>query len=226
MRNLSHLSTFVIFWGLTLSNASAGTLNISTGLDATGNANTAGNQLDANWTADPNPDFSPNPTGTVTYSVFPNNNDWWSGWLANDTDSTWINRDSADLRSPGSGPYSYYRTFSLLDTTDASVSGSWGIDDSGLLILNGKVIGSLSESTNNWSSLTAFSDTNASDFLVGVNTLELQISAQTDNALDGVRLTGTVTGDLGSATPEPSTGLLLAVAAVVVGTFRKRTIRS
>ena len=182
----------------------AATLNLSTGQDPSGTIYTTGGQIDANWTVDP---YGPtDPAGTAE-TVFPSNADWYGGWLGNDSSSDWIARN-ANVTDNGPAPYTFFYRFTLANTTGASVSGSWAIDDQGTLNLNGHQIGSLGSGA--WGALTPFSDSNTSDFVAGLNTLSITITND-DRFLEAGRLTGTLTGNLGSV-PEPSSSLLLSGA--------------
>jgi hypothetical protein len=196
----------------------AGSLNLSTGQNSSGLIYADGGETDANWTATSDPTYDP--TGTAQ-TVFSNDADWYGGWTPNTTSSDWIARN-ANVTNNGPAPYSFSLTFSLADTTGASISGSWTIDDEGTLTLNGNPVSSLGD--GNWGGLTLFSDNNASDFVAGLNTLEITITAD-DEYLEGVDLTGTLTGDLAtSATPEPATWLLMA-GGLGLGALGKLRVR-
>jgi hypothetical protein len=193
-----------------------GSLNLSTGQDGSGGVWSTGGMTDAYWTATTDPTFDPS---GAAQTVFPGDADWFGGWVPDNPvpgGSDWIGRN-ASVSDNGPAPYSFNYTFDLADTTGASISGGWAIDDQGTLALNGNVIGSLSPGA--WGALTAFSDSNASDFNVGLNTLTITIT-EDDRFLEGVNLNGTLTGDLASGTPEPSSWFLLASALGVVF-FRK-----
>jgi hypothetical protein len=198
----------------------AGTLKLSTGQDSSGLIYTDGGETDANWTSTVDPTFDP--TG-ATQTVFPNNADWYGGWTPNTSSSDWIARN-ANVTDNGPAPYSFFFTFDLADTTGAAISGSWTIDDEGTLSLNGTQIGSLGD--GNWGSLAAFSDSNALDFVAGLNTLEITMTSD-DDFLEGVDLTGSLTGDIAGAAPEPATWLLMAggLGLGAIGKLRLRKAR-
>lgn len=193
--------------------------NVSTGLDSTNALLGSGNLADAHWTVNA-------PNNPAARSVYPNNPDWFSGWLADGPSSTWIARDPTVTNN---GANTYTTTF---DTTgfalsSVSLSGSWAIDDSGILILNGITIGSLGAGA--WGALTPFSVPAGSPlFASGVNTLQIQITA-TDNFLEGVRLQGQVEGtQLGPVTaPEPTAFVLATVGGLAcVGARVRRRPRA
>jgi len=197
--------------------ASAGAIVVSTGLDGSGNLQSAGNSVDANWTyVDAN--FSP--TSGNTYVVASNNTDWFGGWLANGPNSDWISPDP-DVSGYGTYPYSFSTTFGLsdYDLSTVSLSGAWAIDDQGSLFLNGNLISSIGD--GNWGSLTAFSvPVNSPDFNQGLNTLTITMT-WTDDYLEGVRLEGSVTGDVQS-TPEPGSWALAGLGALAIGAIGRR----
>src|SRR5689334_2853312 len=114
------------------SAAHAVTINISTGLDSSGHAQSSGDALDANWTVT----GANNPqSGTNAYTVFSNNADWFGGWLGNDGSSDWIAANPND--AAGNGLMTFTRTFTVGSTVGAALSGSWTVDDDGYVALNG-----------------------------------------------------------------------------------------
>lgn len=210
--------SFILAVTLTALPTFAGTINLSTGQDSTGAIYADGGETDANWTSTVDPTYDP--TGAAQ-TVFPGNADWFGGWVANNSSSDWIARN-ASVTNNGPAPYSFDYTFNLADTTGASISGSWTIDDQGTLTLNGNLVSSLGN--GEWGGLTAFSDSSASDFVTGLNTLEITISSD-DEYLEGVDLTGTLNGDLATpGTPEPATWLLMA-GGLGLGALGKLRVR-
>jgi hypothetical protein len=166
-------------------------------------------------------------TGGATYTVAENGGatgtaalvtssdaDWYGGWVANSSTSAWIAYDPTNCCDNGVGDYSTTFTLTSGDLSSVALSGSWTLDDSGELLLNGNVIGTLG--SGNWGSLTAFSvAAGSSDFVLGTNTLSIDIT-NSDNYLEGVNLEGSLTGYTAptSPTPEPSSVLLLCVGFV------------
>ena len=208
---------------LTLGTVStqAGTLNLSTGLDASNTLITLGNTLDAHWTVD---QFS---GGTAPAKVVDatNADSGFPYWSPNGPNSSWITIDPNTTHNDPFAlvAYSYYRTFNLTasEVATAAISGVWGIDDGGNLKLNGNTLSSV---PNDYSATTSFSAAAGSGlFVAGVNTLKITMTSS-DNFLEAVRLEGTLTGV--SSVPEPST-LLLAICGLPLALVaRRRRLRS
>jgi len=206
------MATAVVAGAVLVSNsANASGVNLATGLDGLGNLQPSGDLLDANWkiTGATYPLSPPN-----AFTVAPNNADWYGGWPGNGPNSSWI-AGNPDVTN--NGKMTFTRTFFVSDPSTASiVGGAWTIDDAGTLSLNGNNLGSLGN--GNWGTLWAFS-TVTSDFVSGVNTLTIQMG-YTDYYLEGARLEGTLVG--GTATPLPSTWLMLLSGFVGLGFFAYR----
>jgi hypothetical protein len=183
--------------------------NVATGLDSSGNLITADPTADANWTS---------PSAAAALPVFPNDADWYGGWLGNGPNSDWIARDD-NTAANGTGTYTRLFNLAGFNVSTAAISGFWAIDDSGHVALNGKTIASLPAGA--WGALTAFSDSNSADFLPGVNTLTITIDAS-DNFLEAVRMEGSVTAQAGSPVPEPSSLALFWLGACLVGGYAWR----
>jgi len=147
------------------------------------------------------------PTGIATYSVLeqsgpdngatgtakvvtPSDADWSVTWVANSAASSWIAYDPNNAHDNGLGTYSTTFTLNSSDLSTASISGTWTLDDSGELVLNGNVIATLGD--GHWGFLFGFPSVPAgsSDFVLGVNTLSLIIT-DTDQYLEGVNLDAT-----------------------------------
>ncbi len=209
------VATFTL--GLAALPALCATINLSTGLNASNTLITTGAQPDAYWTV------SEQAGGNgPAQTVYPNNADWYSGWLANGPNSDWIARN-ANVTNNGAAPYTFTRTFDLTgyNLATVSLSGAWAIDDQGTLNLNGTPISTLGSGA--WGALTTFSA--STGFIAGVNTLSMTITAD-DQFLEAVRLDGTLTGQLGgTATPEPSTSFLLVSGLGMLLFLGRKVIR-
>lgn len=213
MRRSTLLASFVC---CALAQAANGQLILSTGLDATNTLITTGGTNDAHWTVT-EVTGGPGPAQVTT----PTSADWFGAWVANGPNSAWIARN-ASQSSNGGDLYTWSRTFDLSSFTLSSVSmsGSWTVDDSANLSLNGTVISSLSG--GNWTALQPFSVSAGSPlFNAGLNTLSITLTSN-DNFLEAARLEGTVTGE--TSVPEPGS---IVLAGVVGGlglgyTWRRR----
>ena len=185
--------------GVLATNPAYAAVNLATGLDSSGNLQYAGNSLDANWqvTGAVNPISPPN-----AYVVGDDSAD--SGfplWPPNGPNSSWIAANPDDPR--GNGLMTFTRSFVVSDpSTAAIVGGSWAIDDLGALTLNGNILAFLGAGRDPAYALYPFT-TVPSNFVVGVNTLTIEITA-TDYWVEGARLQGVLTEGI-TAVPEPST---------------------
>jgi hypothetical protein len=197
--------------------ANAGTINLATGFDSSNNLIGTGGVTDAHWTVDPGPT---SPLG-LTQTVFPNNADWYGGWLGNGPNSDWIARN-ANVTDNGPATYTFYRTFNLsgYDLSTVSLSGAWAIDDGGHLNLNGTQLGA-ELNPGNWTALNPFSVATGSPlFNQGLNTLSITLD-QSDQFLEGVRLEGLVTGTQVTI-PEPTTLTMVGVTVAGLAGYRLR----
>ena len=159
---------------------------------------------------------------TATASVVhPGDPDWSTVWIPNSASSAWIAFDPLHCCDNGSGLYSTTFVLTPSDVSTVALAGAWTEDDFGSLLLNGHLLGSLS--SGSWTSLTPFSVAAGSpDFVVGVNTLSVRITA-TDSFLEGINLQGELTGI--DPTPEPSSLpwlVILGVLLPVMAHFRTR----
>ena len=137
-------------------------------------------------------------------------------YAANDANSRWISLSSSG--SPGSNITTYRTTFDLsgLDPLTAMITGRWGTDNSGSILLNGANTGI---PTNSFGVLSNFSL--SSGFVTGVNTLDFVVTdSGAPTALRVDDLAGTATAV--SAVPEPETYALLLAGLGVLGFAARR----
>lgn len=159
-------------------------------------------------------------TGTASI-VTPSDADWFGGWTPNSSSSSWIAFNPTNCCDNGLGVYSTTFALTSANLSSAALSGSWTVDDSGELLLNGHVIATLGDGS--WGSLHTFTVPN-SDFVAGTNTLTIEIT-DTDNFLEGVNLAGTLTTGP-STVPEPATVTLLGPALVCLSVWRRRWLKN
>jgi hypothetical protein len=204
----SFLRLFLVAALLTGFASAATILNLATGQDGSGNIQTIGDSVDANWIY--NDSFFSPATGNAKV-VGATSADFSSSWFANGPNSSWIAPDP-DTTDNGPAPYTFSLTF---DTNGyylsslAFVGGGWAIDDQGTLSLNGNILSTLN--FGSFFNLSPFSPPNE-DFVNGINTLTITITGD-DDFEEGVRLEGMLTG---TPTPEPSTILLLGAGLIAL----------
>jgi hypothetical protein len=148
-------------------------VDLSTGLDSSGNIQHKGGSLDANWTVTgaANPLNPPN-----AYVVAPGDADWGGtppgGWIRNGAYSSWITANPFE-KFGNLGNLTFTDTFDVATPSTAIIiGGAWTADDQGTLWLNGHLLSTVPR--NGWAHLHAFSTT-ASDFVAELNTLTMQI---------------------------------------------------
>ena len=190
----------------------------NTGVDATG-APLPGGSADPHWSIVAGPGITSPTSGVVISS--PN------GLYAVSADSRWI-WVNADSSGATGSPYPFRLTFDLtgLNRSTATISGAWGVDNEGVIQLNGATptgTGALSltdfNDEGNFDGLNRFSITGG--FVAGVNTLDF-LATDNDNpgALNVSALTGTATA---GAVPVPASFLMLGAGAIVAwGCARRR----
>jgi hypothetical protein len=206
-------------------------LNVSTGFDASGHLITTDNTADANWVV-----YTTGITSTPSEATFgspalgaaqplltvqPGDTGWWGNWAPNGPNSDWvtINPNSAFGNTFGL----YYTTFNISGSSvpaNLCLVGQMGIDDNGLLAINGNAImGNLnlyggSGYYGGYQSLYPLNIPISSNLVTGTNTLALGWGS-TDNSLEAFRLQATIqtcgaslTGGLSlqSATPAYGAG--------------------
>lgn len=145
---------------------------------------------------------------------------WFGSWAADSTTSAWIGAGTTNP-TPAT-PYTFTETFSLagLNPSTANISGTWFIDDTGTLSINGIVIGSGSDT---FVSGLPFTIPDA-DLNAGTNTISMTITS--DNlADDGARLSftsATASPSSVSTVPEPGTMTLLGLGGAALAALRRK----
>ena len=208
--------------GLALGSARADTVvNLSTGLDASGNLQTTGGALDAHWftSGANNPLNAPN-----AYVVAPGSGDWPSNWVSNGPTSSWIAANPND--STGNGTVTYWTTFNVANPAQASIlNAAWTMDDSGTISINGHDLASLGNVYEGslWSVAIP-----SSDLVAGLNTLQIT-STWADNNFEGARFQGLLCSGSASCgsvnVPGPVAGAGLPALIMGIGLLGYRARR-
>jgi hypothetical protein len=169
---------------------------------------------DAHWSIISGPGItSPAPAVVVNNQSYAQNSN--SAWI-------WVN---ASGNAGVNSPYTIRETFNLTgeNPNTAMISGTWGADNNGMILLNGSTpsgTGTLALSDSDLSNFGSFhSFTITGGFVAGVNTLDFVVT-DTGNpgALNVNSLIGTV-----SSVPEPSAITLLLVGCTGVLAYRRVT---
>lgn len=217
MKRTMYTLLAVLLFAATRS-AWAGTINVSTGLDASYNLITVSGQADAHWSLVP---------GGTAWVITPSSPDWWGQYIPNGPNPAWISNNAVGNYN-GPAPYTL-STFNSIcfgyELSTVSLSGFWAIADGGTLSLNGNIIGTLpAQVSANWSSLHSFSVAAGSPFFnQGLNALSLTVSAS-DNYYEAARLEGLLAGSSASPVPEPSTLLLVGPGALALASMLRRRL--
>jgi hypothetical protein len=149
------------------------------------------------------------------------------GWLA-PTSGHWINDTGNGNVTEPVGTYDYFTTFSLagLNNLTASVTLQIADDDTfGGVLLNGNLIAGCGTGSN-FSSLTTC--TINTGFLAGNNTIEIITanSAASGTNPTGLYVIASGTAANPSATPEPSSMVLLGTGLLSVAGFARRKFKA
>lgn len=219
MRSLTLVSAFV----LAMTPASALAQNIgglfNTGTDSSNVALAGGDGVtDPHYliAASSSPGFAGSQAVTFVHPAY----------APNDANSRWISISSTG--TPGSNTTSYRLTFDLtgFDPLTAVITGDWGVDNDGAILINGVATGNTltGGSTNNFNVLHAF--TINSGFVAGSNFIDFVVTdlgaptaLRVDNLVGTARL-------VNGAIPEPATWLmmLLGFGAVGIAVRRQRAL--
>jgi hypothetical protein len=205
----------VIASGVARPAAAASITLFNTGVDAIGTP-LSGGSSDPHWTIISGPGIT-TPQAAVVLS------DQLAGTYAQDPNSPWIWANASGAAGRGS-PYDFRLTFDLtgLNPSTATISGSWGVDNDGSILLNGSTpmgSGALTlgggDVGSNYSTFHSFSITGG--FVSGINTLDF---LATDlGAVGGLNVNSLVGTASASANPEPSSLVLGCLALVSLGLF-------
>ena len=187
--------------------ASIAPINLSTGFNASGQLITTTDTGDANWSViplsstpsqstfgcpssiSPTPGWCTTGTSQPLLTVGPGDAGWYSGWPVNGPSSDWININPNSVPSNTFGLY--YTTFNIAGSSvpaNLCLVGAMGVDDNGLLAINGTAImGNVSAIYG----LTALNIPISSNLVAGQNVLSLGWGS-TDDSLEAFRLQATI----------------------------------
>jgi PEP-CTERM motif len=144
-------------------------------------------------------------------------------YYADNALSGWVSPGSTGNASV-SGIYTYQLLINLtgFNPATASISGLFGTDNGGAMLLNGVSVATTA--FNAFGSGTAFSMT--SGFIAGINTISIQTNndpnAGGNPTAFRVQFSSATADLVGSSVPEPSTFLLFTGGLAAAGLFRKR----
>lgn len=195
--------------------ASAATI---TGLVNTGTG--ASGTQDTNYALTAN---SSDTTITNGYGYVTSGSDFPFGyWMANSSVSKWITPTATQgqtFDASANGTYTYELKFSLAgdNAATAAFAGQFAADNSAVVTLNGKTIGT----SNGFTGWSSFASSGAS-FNSGLNTLDFTVTnwAQTSGNPTGLRVE--FTSSSVAAVPEPETYAMLLAGLGLVGFMARR----
>jgi hypothetical protein len=194
-------------------------LNVSTGFNAGGQLITTNDTADANWvyipqTSTPSESTFGCPSASGSYTppsgcttgtasplqtVGPGDTGWWGYWAPNGPNSDWVTIDPTKVSGNTFGLY--YTTFNISGSVPANLClvGAMGIDDNGLLAINGTAImgnlnlyGPPGPYYGGYQSLYPMLNIPISSFLTtGTNVLSLGWGG-VDNSMEAFRLQATI----------------------------------
>jgi hypothetical protein len=198
---------FLVAIALSSSASQAGADTISlfnTGVDASGNP-LPGGTIDPHWSIVAGPGITSPANAYVLTNPLTNPPYAMSG----DSSWIWVNANGSDINN---SPYTFQLTFDLIGVNPSmvSITGSWGVDNIGSILLNGSAasgtgaltLGGNSSTITNFTQLHDFSITGG--FVAGVNTLDFQVTdLGTPGGLNVANLVGF------TSVPEPTSFVLL-----------------
>jgi hypothetical protein len=210
---MKRITLALVALGVLLASAPANAALITTfntGVDALGNP-LSGGSLDPHWSIMAGPGITNPISGVVISDQLRNGN------YAQSANSRWI-WENASGAAGTNAPYTFLLTFNLtgFDPTTAVLSGAWGVDNDGSILLNGSApIGSGAlalgggDVSGNFNAFHGFQITGG--FVSGINNLEFQatdLGVVGGLNVNGLALTASPSAPA-SAVPEPTSVTLL-----------------
>lgn len=196
--------------------AEAGSIPLfNTGVDA-GGVPLAGGSDDPHWSIIAGPGIT-NPVPAVVLT---------SQFYVQSPDSVWVWRNASG--QAGLDPFTFRLTFDLtgFDPTTAVITGSWGVDNTGEILLNGQSGASIGTGELSLPDVTGnnfyyFHDfTLNSGFVAGINTLDFVVDDA--GSVGGLSVTNLVGAAASTAAPEPTSLVMLGVGAIgLMGYIRR-----
>lgn len=211
-----------VFAGIVTAPVFAATVNLSTGQDGGGTIQTTTGAVDANWFLEGSQIVA---DGTHAEVVNAGSADWFGGWAADGPNSSWVAANPS-TNQQGPVPYSYEYQFTLTaaEVATASLSAAtWGVDDTGILQLNGTTISGPDSFNTNPGAINSFAGT-STGFVTGLNTLAI-VTTGTDDNLEAGRYEGSLSFTPSAAAPEPASAFLL-LTGLGAGFFTLRRRKS
>jgi hypothetical protein len=199
--------------------AAAPFTTFNTGVDASGTPLALG-ATDPHWLYVAGPNL-PTPANAIVLT-----NQHPSGQYFATTDSLWISRLATGSVSTNT-PYTYELAFNLtgFDASTAVLSGIWGVDNFGSILLNGVAPSGTGTFSLAGTQFSHFNSTHAftinGGFLSGINKLQVQVvDTGNPSGFNVSALSGSAT-PVQTPVPEPASLMLLSSGLVGLGLWKR-----
>ena len=204
---------FVLCVLLSAVSLSAATITLhNTGVNASDVVQSIGSATSF-WTLTAEPGGATETLGTTPFRYFN------GAYYADNSLSGWVSPVVGGFVS-ANGFYTYQLTFDLtgFNAATAVITGTYGTDNSGAILLNGNTVATTLLADFNHT--TAF--TMNSGFLAGLNTISVRVNNEGNPTAFRVEFTSGTVNPGTSSVPEPSTLLLMMGGLAVIGLCRTR----
>ncbi|HEY4312789.1 MAG TPA: PEP-CTERM sorting domain-containing protein [Pirellulales bacterium] len=188
-----------------------------TGIAADGFSLLAGGAVDPHWSLVSAPAGSGlGPSAFVAQDTFPY--PFPNAWVANGFQSQWIAPAADQSGAMPTGDYDYRTTFNVDDIAPLTFAfaGSWAVDDSAYMLINGQPIGITNSGANQ---LSQFFLVDSAAVVNGVNTLDIIVTNGRGTDLNASGLQIRIQAN---QAPEPSTLVLAALGGLALLVYRRR----